>query len=192
MAEFFHSSLFCVNPILVYTKTQTVATHRSQDWCLLVCASVCLIVWTCYTRRPGNHALDFSPCSYFFFFPFYPHPKPGCLYKINNMDNQGQTTNGSNIVPSTPAFPVSPPTPYGEWSCEDGVKTLECICILWASAFSSQWITTLSFLSSGHGETNTAGHKVSLCVCDRYYACASKLSRTRLLHNRVSLNVLQA
>lgn len=165
-----------------------------------MCASVCLIVWACYTRRPGNHVLDFSPCSYFsfsfFFFPFYPHPKPGRLYKINNIDNQGQTTNGSNIVPSTPAFPVSPPTPYGEWSCEDGVKTLECICIsdiLWASAFSSQWITTRSFLSSGHGDcgSNKTGHKVNLCVCDRCYACASKLSRTRLLPNEVSLNVLQ-
>lgn len=105
------------------------------------------------------------------------------------MDNQGQTTNGSNIVPSTPAFPVSPPTPYGEWSREDGVKTLECICIwdiLWASAFSSQWITTQSFLSSGHGDSgsNKTGHKVNLYVCDRCYACASKLSRTRLLPNR--------
>ncbi|XP_062279673.1 tensin-3-like isoform X2 [Scomber scombrus] len=38
-------------------------------------------------------------------------PQYGLLYKTNSMDFRGQTDN-ADIVPSTPSFPVTPPTPY--------------------------------------------------------------------------------
>lgn len=50
----------------------------------------------------------FIPLSYFFLFK-----KHGHLYKSNSVDYQGRTVS-SDIVPPTPAFPVSPPTPYGK------------------------------------------------------------------------------
>ncbi|XP_035509747.1 tensin-3-like [Morone saxatilis] len=43
--------------------------------------------------------------------PSFSQTQHGHLYKTNSVDFQGHTEN-SNIVPPTPAFPVSPPTPY--------------------------------------------------------------------------------
>lgn len=68
-------------------------------------------VWDCATPqqiiRVESFSLDLS-CLFFFFFN-----GGGVSLKTPNMDHQGQSGT-SNAVPSTPAFPVSPPTPYGE------------------------------------------------------------------------------
>lgn len=54
----------------VYTKTQAAATHRSQDWCLLVCVCVCVL--SSFKTLWGKMGfLLVSPFSYLFLTSFF-------------------------------------------------------------------------------------------------------------------------
>lgn len=100
----------CLHP---NTDCSRAGTDHKTDVCWCALRSL----WLCGPAAPKEQINNRFLNSLFFFSSFlvffWVRLKRGRLSETSNMDHQGPA-GGSKVAPSTPAFPVSPPTPYGE------------------------------------------------------------------------------
>lgn len=90
--------------------------------------------------------------------------KHGHLFKADSVDYQGHT-DCSDIVPPTPAFPVSPPTPYGTLSSQDGHSWIRHFRYLIQCLLSLPRFPTQDWHTAGQTQLDTRYTSICMFVC---------------------------
>uniref|UniRef100_A0A8P4KJ85 Tensin 3 n=1 Tax=Dicentrarchus labrax TaxID=13489 RepID=A0A8P4KJ85_DICLA len=149
----------------VPTRCAPLSHHKTDVcWCACVCVCVCVCVWARFPIRLRN-VTDF-----FLLILFCSFLKHGHLYKTNSVDFQGHTDN-SNVVPPTPAFPVSPPTPY-----EQRTKT-DIIPLLLSSPDTRSFLDSMNHTGgSTEGELFRSDVSVTPASCQRIFGSMCSVS----------------
>nr|XP_046210738.1 tensin-3-like [Oncorhynchus gorbuscha] len=149
------------------------------------------------TDYPGFHSPGWSGAQTFqnslIFRPNLLPSQRGRLYRMEDYEGQTPVMESCDIVPPTPAFPVSPPTPY--------VKS--CPVVSYMRHGKGQWdmsrtsLDSRSFLDSSMNQTPASSNGELFCsevsftpaTCQRMFGSMHSVSSRTLPHTNSLLNV---